>query len=99
VAMFGGIIGKSYPLSTRRYGWPNDLPNSGYFWTDSLNCNDWESVLSYTLNTGKEEWDKNCQPYIEKSMVYDYGNTKLISLLRKLDTPLNEKYLDDSQNL
>ena len=99
VAMFGGIIGKSYPLSTRRYGWPNDLPNSGYFWTDSLNSNDWESLLSYTLNTGKEEWDKNCQPYIEKSMVYDYGNTKLISLLRKLDTPLNEKYLDDSQNL
>ena len=99
VAMFGGIIGKSYPLSTRRYGWPNDLANSGYFWTDSLNCNDWESVLSYILNTGKEEWDKNCQQYIEKSVVYDYGNTKLISLLRKLDAPLNEKYLDDSQNL
>jgi surface carbohydrate biosynthesis protein len=98
VAMFGGIIGKSYPLSTRRYGWPNDLPNSGYFWTDSLNSNDWESLLSYTLNTGKEEWDKNCQQYIEKSVVYDYGNTKLISLLRKLDAPLNEKYLDDSQN-
>ena len=99
VAMFGGIIGKLYPLSTRRYGWPNDLPNSGYFWTDSLKCNDWKNILNYVLNTDKEEWNKNCQPYIEKAMIYDYGNTKLISLLKKLDTPLNEKYLDDSQNL
>ena len=99
VAMFGGILGKLYPLSTLRYGWPNDLPNSGCFWTDSLKRNDWKDVLNYVLNTDKEEWDKNCQPYIEKSIVYDYGNTKLISLLRKLDAPLNEKYLDDSLNL
>ena len=99
VAMFGGILGKLYPLSTLRYGWPNDLPNSGCFWTDSLKCNDWKNVLNYVLNTDKEEWNKNCQPYIEKSMIYDYGNTKLISLLKKLDAPLNEKYLDDSQNL
>ena len=91
--MFGGILGKLYPLSTRRYGWPNDLPNSGYFWTDSLKCNDWKNILNYVLNTDKEEWNKNCQPYIEKAMIYDYGNTKLISLLKKLDTPLNNKYL------
>ena len=93
VAMFGGIIGEKYPLSTRRYGWPGDFEDTGCFWTNSLEHDEWKRVLDYVYNTTGSKWIADCQSYIDKNIIYDYGNSKLIKLFRKLDIPLNSEYL------
>ena len=93
VAMFGGIRGEKYPLSTRRYGWPGEFENSGYFWTNSLERDEWKRVLDYVFNTTESKWIADCQSYIDQNIIYNYGNSKLIALFRKLDIPLNSKYI------
>jgi len=92
VAMFGGVRGKLYPLCTRRYGWPEDLPNTGYFWSSSLDQDKWKGVVDYVFDTRIETWKKQCEPFIKNQIIYDYNNSKLISLFRRLNVPLSKEY-------
>ena len=91
--MFGGIRGDFYPISTRKYGWPEKLKSRGLFWTGSKDHDEWRRVLDYVVNTTKEVWDEECKKFIEKIIIYDNGNVKLISLLNELNVSLNSKYM------
>tara|TARA_Y100000031_G_scaffold56770_1_gene64465 strand:- start:25392 stop:26600 length:1209 start_codon:yes stop_codon:yes gene_type:complete len=93
VAMFGGIIGKNYPLNTRRFGWPGNYAQKGPFWTDSLEHDQWEKILNYVINTDTNAWQSECYQYVHENMIYDEGNKNLISLLRSLNAPLSKGIL------
>jgi len=88
VAMFGGIRGEEYPLSSRKFGWPANYSDNGYFWTSSLMESEWKKIIDYVLNVSDDSWEKYSNKYIKDSIVYDEDNSEFISLMHELGIPL-----------
>jgi surface carbohydrate biosynthesis protein len=85
VAIFPGIRGGSYPLNTRNFCWPSkQVKNTGFFWTNSVDLDQWNKVLKYITNIDDREWHDNCNKYINQSIVVDRSNSKPILLLDKM---------------
>jgi surface carbohydrate biosynthesis protein len=86
VAIFPGIRGDSYPLNTRNFCWPsNQVKNTGHFWTNSVNENQWNTVLQYVVSATSEQWNNDCDRYINQAIAVDRNNSQFCTLLEKMD--------------
>jgi surface carbohydrate biosynthesis protein len=88
VAVFAGMRGYDYPLCSTRFGWPGDITEQGFFWTNTLNKDDWKRVVDYVIETSLPTWKKSAKTYIDEVMGYDKCNKKFISLMQKFEVPL-----------
>jgi surface carbohydrate biosynthesis protein len=70
------------------FGWPMKLPDSGPFWTNDLNEEEFLRIMDYIMNVGDTEWEQLLTQYSAALPVYDPGNGKFISLMQALDVPL-----------
>lgn len=86
------IRGSSIGLPSSRFGWPAELADSGPFWANQPDENEFRRVMDYITTVDDNEWEKTRQHYMSDIMEYDPGNTKFIKLMRELDVPLKPHY-------
>ena len=85
VAFYGGIRGSKFPLNTRKFGWPDNNNNSGYFWTSSADIRDWNEVFQRVLGANIKDWEQECRGKIDEVILNDMGNSIFIDLLKKYE--------------
>ena len=92
VVMFAGIRGDSYPLNTRRFGWPADIPETGRFWTNSHDSHIWERVMDYVISIKNNDWREYSENYIKSVISFDQNNSNFVALMKEINAPLCSKY-------
>ena len=70
-----------------KFGWPLALPDSGPFWTNHSDTDEFTRVLDYVTTVGDAEWTETWRKYGPDQMDYDPGNTRLKALLERLGMP------------
>ena len=66
------------------YGWPKKLPESGPFWTNSIQINKMEKVLNFMMRANSTQWSRVKKKYIDEVIDYSYKNKKLLKLLDEM---------------
>lgn len=69
---------------SRRFGWPENLPNVGPFWTNLPDENEFEKIMDYLLRVRQDDWEKVAKHYTKNLIDYDYGNTRFLDLMKQL---------------
>lgn len=67
-----------------KFGWPALLPDSGPFWSNAPDEQDFLRVMNYLHGIGPAEWEQVRQMYVDKLMEFDPGNSQFVSLLGQL---------------
>jgi surface carbohydrate biosynthesis protein len=81
--------GNWYQDSTSwKFGWPSKLPDTGPFWTNHADVEEFRRVLDYATSVSDPEWLQTWRQFGPQIMAYDEGNSHLVSLLRGLDVPV-----------
>jgi len=66
------------------YGWPENFPDDGLFWTNSLNKDSFVHILDYLFSTNETQWQKDVDVSgFSSLMIHDPGNTIFKSLIEK----------------
>ena len=66
------------------FAWPSIFPNNGPFWTNELDECQFERVLNNLLIMTDDDWESVSGIYKNELMVYDKGNSLLVTLLDRL---------------
>ena len=69
------------------FGYPNAYPDTGAFWTNFPDPNEYTRILDAMLEMSEAEWADQIQPYTEDLMAYRPGNTAFIQMLRSEGIP------------
>jgi surface carbohydrate biosynthesis protein len=64
------------------FGYPNSYPDSGPFWTNQPDLNDYSRILHDLMGMTQAEWAAQIQPYTEDLMAYRPGNSEFIQMLK-----------------
>ena len=65
-------------------GWPDGLPDEGYFWSNYLNTDNFTRIMDYLFSVSDEQWQKDLDAVgFSSLMLYDSGNTIFNSVLKK----------------
>ena len=76
--------GKALKTSDRNFGWPGDLPNQGYFWTNDVNISQVDRIFYNMISSNDDIWqDLSTDIIIPSVMGYDEGNSSLVQLIKK----------------
>ena len=78
--VFFSYRGNSYPLNSRRFGWPENFSMNGEFWTKNP---DFQSFLK-TMNFYNSESNVISKNLRDKVMVFDQGNKKFQHVLNNI---------------
>jgi surface carbohydrate biosynthesis protein len=73
------------------FGYPNAYSDSGVFWTNFPDPNEYQRILNSLLGMTQEEWAAQIQPYTEHLTDYQPGNNVFIELLEKLGAPISSE--------
>ena len=86
VAFFSArTIGESRGVSEGRdtcFGYPNAYPDSGSFWTNNPDTDEYSRILNSLLGMTDTEWAAQIQPYTDELMAFRPGNTEFIQMLK-----------------
>jgi surface carbohydrate biosynthesis protein len=86
VAFFSArIIGQPRGVSDSRdtcFGYPNAYPDSGSFWTNNPDTDEYSRILNSLLGMTDTEWAAQIQPYTDELMAFRPGNTEFIQMLK-----------------
>ena len=86
VAFFSArTIGESRGVSEGRdtcFGYPNAYPDSGPFWTNNPDTDEYSRILNSLLGMTDTEWAAQIQPYTDELMAFRPGNTEFIQMLK-----------------
>ena len=82
--VFCGFIPDEYPLSTKFFGRLSNYPDSGLFWSNKFNSQDYEIILNKIRNTSVEDWEKEIQTHNPEIFSYDRNNSKLKMYFKNL---------------
>ena len=86
VAFFSArIIGKPRGINDSRdtcFGYPNAYPDSGPFWTNNPDTDEYTRILNSLLGMTDTEWAAQIQPYTDELMAFRPGNTEFIQMLK-----------------
>jgi surface carbohydrate biosynthesis protein len=64
------------------YGWPGDFPDTGLFWTNRSDDDEFERILEYLDQASHAQWEEDVDASGFKDlMLYDSGNSILKALL------------------
>jgi surface carbohydrate biosynthesis protein len=69
------------------FGYPNTYSDSGVFWTNFPDPNEYSRILDSILETTEAEWADQIQPYNEELMVFRPENSEFIQMLRSEGIP------------
>ena len=64
------------------FGYPNAYPDSGVFWTNFPDPNEYSRILDSILEMTEAEWADQIQPYNEELMVFRPENSEFIQMLQ-----------------
>ncbi len=78
--VFLSYRGSLYPLSTRKFGWPENFSMNGKFWTRNPDYESFKGVMNF-YNSKKNFVSKNLR---KKIMAFDEGNKKFKSVLKEI---------------
>ena len=70
-----------YPF---RFGWPASMPDSGPFWTNEIDVEEFRRILQYLLTVSGAVWESDRERYTAALMAYDPGNSRLCSITQEL---------------
>ena len=73
------------------FGYPNAYPDSGVFWTNFPDPNEYSRILDSILEMSEAEWAHQIQPYTEDLMAYRPGNNEFIQMLRSKGIPMRNE--------
>jgi surface carbohydrate biosynthesis protein len=73
------------------FGWPEDLPNNGQFWTNDQNEVQFQRVMDYLNTVNDDDWELTRQLYARELMEFDPGNTRFVAMLNQLLTKSESK--------
>jgi surface carbohydrate biosynthesis protein len=86
VAFFSArIIGQPRSVNDCRdtcFGYPNAYPDSGSFWTNNPDTDEYTRILNSLLGMADTEWATQIQPYTDELMAFRPGNTEFIQMLK-----------------
>jgi surface carbohydrate biosynthesis protein len=86
VAFFSArIIGQPRGVNDCRdtcFGYPNAYPDSGPFWTNNPDTDEYTRILNSLLGMTDTEWATQIQPYTDELMAFRPGNTEFIQMLK-----------------
>lgn len=69
------------------FGYPNAYSDTGVFWTNFPDPNEYTRILDSMLEMTEAEWADQIQPYTEDLMAYRPGNTAFIQMLQGEGVP------------
>ena len=75
-------INKSVP--SQRFGWPAELPETGIFWTNLADVNEFKRIMGYLKDSEDKDWEAIRKSAVNSLMVFDQGNSQLNKLLGEL---------------
>tara|TARA_B100000242_G_scaffold119181_1_gene83433 strand:+ start:777 stop:1934 length:1158 start_codon:yes stop_codon:yes gene_type:complete len=81
-----GFIGNTpniYPLSTRKFGWNENLPKNGKFWTSENNFKEFQRIFDFVTKGKKKEWIKEFSK-IKKIIKFDEKNKTFFNIINKI---------------
>ena len=64
------------------FGYPNTYSDSGVFWTNFPDPNEYSRILDSILEMTEAEWADQIQPYTEELMVFRPENSEFIQMLQ-----------------
>lgn len=73
------------------FGYPNAYPDTGAFWTNFPDPNEYSRILNSMLEMTEAEWADQVQPYTEDLMAYRAGNKEFIQMLQGEGIPTREE--------
>ena len=69
------------------FGYPNAYSDSGVFWTNFPDPNEYSRILDSILEMSEAEWADQIQPYTEELMAYRPENSEFIQMLQDEGIP------------
>lgn len=69
------------------FGYPNEYSDTGVFWTNFPDPNEYSRILDSILEMTEAEWADQIQPYTEDLMAYRPGNSEFIQMLQDEGIP------------
>lgn len=73
-----------YPINTRKFGWMENFPSEGPFWTYSNNIKKFQKVFNFVIKGKNKSWRITRNKYVPKIMEYDPGNNKFRETINKI---------------
>jgi surface carbohydrate biosynthesis protein len=73
-----------YPFNTRKFGWMEAFPKSGFFWTHHNNIGEFSRVVSNIIFSKKRKILKEINYYKKKIVAYDKGNKKFNLTIKQI---------------
>ena len=71
-------------MKNRDFGWPEDLPDEGPFWTNKPAPDRYARILDYLFEIDDVQWQKDVESInFSSQLIYNPGNTILKSTLEK----------------
>lgn len=65
-----------------RFGWPAPLERSGPFWTDRINSEEVDRILSYLMNCTFDKWETEIETLAPELVANDPDNSQLNKIVR-----------------
>ena len=95
VAFFSArVLGESRGASEDRdtcFGYPNAYSDTGVFWTNHPDPDEYSKILNSLLEMTDAEWAAQIQPYTEDLMAYLPGNSAFIQMLQSEGIPMTNE--------
>jgi surface carbohydrate biosynthesis protein len=67
-----------------KFGWPASRPDSGPFWTNEIDTEEFRRILRYLLTVSDAVWESDRAQYTADLMAYDSGNSRLRLIMQEL---------------
>lgn len=71
-----------------KFGWPLALPESGPFWTNYADLQEFRRVLDFVTSASDRAWAETSRQVGSRLMEFDPGNSRFVSLLTRLNVPV-----------
>ena len=76
--------GENLNNKSRNFGWPENLPNNGPFWTNTQDNVQFRRIMTYLNTINEANWQEARNRFASKLMDFDLENNRFVLLLDKL---------------
>lgn len=74
-----------------RFGWPLNLSDTGHFWSNKPNKNEFSRVMNYLNTISEEDWKLLWSRYKDDLIYFEKGNSKFRQIIDKIRANNNIK--------
>lgn len=76
-----------------KFGWPLNLPDTGFFWTNEKNEKKFEKILDDVRQIPYDDWKEKIKDIYNELMIYSPQNKKFSDYLIENDISVNSKFI------